>query len=85
MSEYKIITDNKLPNIHPGEILKEEFLDPMKHHGVSACKGNRYSSDKNFRDNTRKAFNNCRHCNQVFKILWNNGGILAESSESLRP
>lgn len=29
MSEYKIITDDKLPNIHPGEILKEEFLDPM--------------------------------------------------------
>ncbi|MFO7882955.1 MAG: HigA family addiction module antitoxin, partial [Kosmotogaceae bacterium] len=21
---------DKLPNIHPGEILKEEFLDPMK-------------------------------------------------------
>lgn len=29
MSEYNIITDDKLPNIHPGEILKEEFLDPM--------------------------------------------------------
>lgn len=29
MSEYKIITDDKLPNIHPGEILKEEFLEPM--------------------------------------------------------
>lgn len=26
-------TEDKLPNIHPGEILKEEFLDPM---GISA-------------------------------------------------
>ena len=29
MSEYKIITDDKLLNIHPGEVLKEEFLEPM--------------------------------------------------------
>ena len=28
MLESQIITD-KLPNIHPGEILKEEFLDEM--------------------------------------------------------
>ena len=29
MSEYRTITDDKLPNIHPGEVLKEEFLEPM--------------------------------------------------------
>ena len=29
MSELQIITDDGLPNIHPGEILKEEFLVPM--------------------------------------------------------
>ncbi|MBO4759795.1 MAG: HigA family addiction module antidote protein [Spirochaetaceae bacterium] len=29
MSESQIITNEKLPNIHPGEILKEEFLSPM--------------------------------------------------------
>ena len=29
MSESRITTDNKLPNIHPGEVLKEEFLVPM--------------------------------------------------------
>jgi len=28
-SKLSIITDNKLPNIHPGEILSEEFLKPM--------------------------------------------------------
>ena len=33
MSESQIITDEKLPNIHPGEILKEDFLDAM---GISA-------------------------------------------------
>lgn len=35
MSESQIITNEneKLPNIHPGEILKEEFLDAM---GISA-------------------------------------------------
>ena len=33
MSESQIIIDEKLPNIHPGEILKEEFLDAM---GISA-------------------------------------------------
>ena len=27
MLESKITTDEKLPNIHPGEILKEDFLD----------------------------------------------------------
>ena len=32
-SKLSIITDNKLPNIHPGEILSEEFLKPM---GISA-------------------------------------------------
>lgn len=34
-SKLSIITDNKLPNIHPGEILSEEFLKPM---GISAYK-----------------------------------------------
>ena len=29
MSESQIITNEKLPNIHPGEVLKEEFLVPM--------------------------------------------------------
>ena len=29
MSELKTITDERLPNIHPGEVLKEEFLSPM--------------------------------------------------------
>ena len=29
MSESQTITEERLPNIHPGEILKEEFLDPM--------------------------------------------------------
>lgn len=29
MSESRITTDNKLANIHPGEVLKEEFLVPM--------------------------------------------------------
>ena len=33
MSESQIIIDEKLPNIHPGEILKEEFLDAI---GISA-------------------------------------------------
>ncbi len=34
-SKLSIITDDKLPNIHPGEILSEEFLKPM---GISAYK-----------------------------------------------
>lgn len=29
MSKSRIITNKKLPNIHPGEVLKEEFLVPM--------------------------------------------------------
>ena len=29
MLELQTITNEKLPNIHPGEILKEEFLSPM--------------------------------------------------------
>ena len=29
MLESQIITDEKLPNIHPWEILKEDFLDAM--------------------------------------------------------
>lgn len=29
MSKSRITTDNKLSNIHPGEVLKEEFLVPM--------------------------------------------------------
>ena len=29
MSESQIITNERLPNIHPGEILKEDFLVPM--------------------------------------------------------
>ena len=29
MLESQIIIDEKLPNIHPGEVLKEEFLSPM--------------------------------------------------------
>ncbi|MBR2282426.1 MAG: HigA family addiction module antidote protein [Spirochaetales bacterium] len=33
MSESKITTENRLANIHPGEVLKEEFLVPM---GISA-------------------------------------------------
>lgn len=33
MSESQIVIDEKFPNIHPGEILKEEFLDAM---GISA-------------------------------------------------
>ena len=33
MSESKIITENRLANIHPGEVLREEFLVPM---GISA-------------------------------------------------
>lgn len=33
MSESQIIINDRLPNIHPGEILKEEFLDAL---GISA-------------------------------------------------
>ena len=29
MLESQTITNEKLPNIHPGEVLKEEFLIPM--------------------------------------------------------
>ncbi|MBP5407175.1 HigA family addiction module antidote protein [bacterium] len=29
MSKSQIITDEKLHNIHPGEVLKEEFLVPL--------------------------------------------------------
>jgi len=29
MLESQIITNDRLPNIHPGEILKEEFLEPL--------------------------------------------------------
>lgn len=29
MSELKITINERLPNIHPGEVLKEEFLGPM--------------------------------------------------------
>ena len=29
MLESQIITNEKLPNIHPGEVLKEEFLVPL--------------------------------------------------------
>ena len=29
MLESQTITDERLPNIHPGEVLKEEFLSPM--------------------------------------------------------
>ncbi|MBO7127454.1 HigA family addiction module antidote protein [bacterium] len=29
MSESRITIDNKLANIHPGEVLKDEFLVPM--------------------------------------------------------
>lgn len=29
MLESKTITNDKLDNIHPGEVLKEEFLEPM--------------------------------------------------------
>lgn len=29
MFKSQITTNDKLPNIHPGEILKEEFLVPM--------------------------------------------------------
>ena len=29
MLESRITTDERLPNVHPGEILKEEFLLPM--------------------------------------------------------
>jgi len=35
MSELLTITDEKLPNIHPGEILLKEFLEPMN---ISAYK-----------------------------------------------
>jgi len=35
MSELATITEEKLPNIHPGEILLKEFLEPM---GLSAYK-----------------------------------------------
>ncbi len=29
MLESQTITNDRLPNIHPGEVLKEEFLSPM--------------------------------------------------------
>ena len=29
MLESQITIDEKLPNIHPGEVLKDEFLSPM--------------------------------------------------------
>ena len=29
MLESQITTDEKLPNVHPGEVLKEEFLVPL--------------------------------------------------------
>lgn len=39
MSESQIITNGKLPNIHPGEILKEEFLSPMDISAYRLAKG----------------------------------------------
>ena len=35
MLESPITTDERLPNIHPGEVLKEEFLVPMN---ISTCR-----------------------------------------------
>lgn len=29
MSESQTIIDDRLPNIHPGEVLRDEFLSPM--------------------------------------------------------
>ena len=39
MSESQTITNEKLPNIHPGEILKEEFLIPMNISAYRLAKG----------------------------------------------
>ena len=39
MLESQITTNDKLPNIHPGEILKEEFLVPMNISAYRLAKG----------------------------------------------
>ena len=77
MLESQIITDEKLPNIHPGEVLKEEFLSPMN---VSAY---RLAKEINVPETRISEINRLMNeyiekggadngGNPLFKILWNN-------------
>ena len=38
MLESQIIANEKLPNVHPGEVLKEEFLVPLNLSAYSLAK-----------------------------------------------
>ena len=38
----------KLSNIHPGEILLEEFLKPLKHNCLQVIKGHWDTTDQDF-------------------------------------
>jgi plasmid maintenance system antidote protein VapI len=49
----------KLKNIHPGEILKEEFLIPMGITAYRLSKIHWHSTNKNKSDHKREKRNNC--------------------------
>jgi hypothetical protein len=74
----------RLRNVHPGEVLAEEFLKPM---GISAYRlaKDRYPADAPLADNQGEAARDSGHGPSPVHVLRHIGPVLARASGRLRP
>jgi len=74
----------KLPPIHPGEILLEEFLEPMGISQYRLAKDISVPPPTDQRDCTRQACNYAKHSTTAVAVLWLIRTVLDESTSAVR-
>lgn len=75
---------NRLPNIHPGEILLRDFLEPM---GITRCrlaKADWHPAGAGLAHLRGAAGDHCRDSSATGRILWRGSAQLAEPAANLR-
>ena len=73
----------KLKPMHPGEVLREEFLVPLKMSGGRSCQDVRLTTDTDRADCQRTDQHYRRYCTSARQGTRHNGTALAESAERL--
>ena len=63
--------------VHPGEILREEFLKPMKLSVYQLAQGIACSCSALERCCAAEAWGECRHCHPASEVFWDLRAILA--------
>ena len=79
-----VVSGRRLPLVHPGEILRDDFLTPMKCSVYRLAPGHQGFASKVERSRARPPRRHNRHRTAPGALFRNNAGVLDQSPDPLR-